>query len=370
MTIVTKFLHQLIRNPGANLPSRILLAPLTFLSFLYGLAVTLRVFFYRKGIYRSRSLPCRVVSVGNLTLGGTGKTPFVMMLAEMIHRRGYRTAVLSRGYKGNYESPCALVSDGEEILMDPLQAGDEPCLLARKLRGIPVIVGRERWTAGRFAIDRFGAEVLVLDDGFQHLALNRDLNFLLLDSFSPFGNGRLFPRGELREPISQVRRADALILTKGGMDDIIFNLGKRLMNLLEGRPVFRVRYEPAEIKVWGEERVLSPQYLMKRRIFAFSGLARPESFEKTLRGLEAEITGFETFPDHYAYEGKDLERLREKALRAGAEAMVTTEKDMVRIQGYRPGTMPLWVLTVRHVFPGEDLSSFETFLFERLDRNT
>jgi tetraacyldisaccharide 4'-kinase len=369
MTPLKNFLHQLIRNPGANLPSRILLAPLTFLSFLYGLAVILRVFFYRKGIYRSRSLPCRVVSVGNLTLGGTGKTPFVMMLAEMIHRRGYRTAVLSRGYKGDYESPCALVSDGDRILMDPLQAGDEPCLLARKLKGVPVVVGRERWVAGRLAIDRFRTEVLILDDGFQHLALNRDLNFLLLDSLSPFGNGRLFPRGELREPLSQVRRADALVLTKGGADDMIINLGKRFRNLWEGKPVFRVRYEPEEIRVWGQERFLPCLNLKKKRILAFSGLARPESFKKTLEGLEAEIAGFETFPDHYSYEGKDLERMKEKALRAGAEVMVTTEKDMVRIKDFPPGTMPLWALSVRHVFPGEDLARFETFLFERLGRN-
>jgi tetraacyldisaccharide 4'-kinase len=366
MTILKNFLHRLIRNPGENLPSRVLLAPLTFLSFLYGLAVSVRVYFYRKGIYRSHSLPCRVVSVGNLTLGGTGKTPFAILLAEMILRRGYRAAVLSRGYKGKYEGACALVSDGERILMDPLQAGDEPSLLARKLKGVPVIVGRERWVAGRLAIDRFRTEVLVLDDGYQHLALKRDLNFLLLDSFSPFGNGRLFPRGELREPLSQVRRADALILTKGGADDKIINLGKRFMNLPEGRPVFRVRYEPEEIIVWGEERALLPLHLKGKKVLAFSGLARPESFEKTLQGLEAEIVGFEPFPDHYAYEGKDLERLVEKAMRAGAEAMVTTEKDRVRIKNFPPGRIPLWSLSVRHVFPGEDLARFETFLFERL----
>jgi tetraacyldisaccharide 4'-kinase len=369
MTLLKTFLHRLIRNPGENLPFRILLAPLTLLSFLYGLAVTVRVFFYRRGIYRSRSLPCRVVSVGNLTLGGTGKTPFVILLAEMIRRRGYRTAVLSRGYKGKYEGSCALVSDGDRILMDPLQAGDEPCLLARKLKGVPVIVGRERWAAGRLAIDRFRTEVLILDDGFQHLALNRDLNFLLLDSLSPFGNGRLFPRGELREPLSQARRADALVLTKWGTGDIIIHLGKRFMNLWEGRPVFRVRYEPEEIKVWEQEKVLPCVNLKKKRILAFSGLARPESFEKTLRELEAEIVGFETFPDHYVYEGKDLEQLRGKAVRAGAEAMVTTEKDLVRIKDFPPGTMPLWALSVRHVFPAEDLARFETFLFERLGRD-
>ena len=141
------------------------------------------------------------------------------------------------------------------------------------------------------------------------------------------------------------------------------------MNLWEGRPVFRVRYEPEEIKIWGQEEGLPCVNLRNKRILAFSGLARPESFEETLRELEAEIVGFETFPDHYAYGGKDLEQMRGKAVRAGAEAMVTTEKDMVRIKDFAPGEMPLWVLSVRHVFSGEDLSRFETFLFERLGWN-
>jgi tetraacyldisaccharide 4'-kinase len=192
------FLHCLISNPGESKLQKILLAPLSILALLYGWVGLARVFFYRKGIYRTHSLPCKVVSVGNITLGGTGKTPFVCLVAEMIHKRGYRTAVLSRGYRGSYEGTYALVSDEERVLLDPRQAGDEPCLLARKLKGIPVIVGRERWIAGRYAIDRFHTQVLILDDGFQHLALGRDINLLLLDSSSPFGNGWVFPRGELR----------------------------------------------------------------------------------------------------------------------------------------------------------------------------
>jgi tetraacyldisaccharide 4'-kinase len=362
------FLHRLISNPRESKLQKILLAPLSILSLFYGWTVSARVFFYRKGIFHAHSLPCKVISVGNLTLGGTGKTPFVCLVAEMVHRRGHRTAVLSRGYKGSYGGPYALVSDGEKILLDSRRAGDEPCLLARKLRGIPVIVGRERRFAGRYAIERFQTEVLILDDGFQHLAVKRDIDLLLLDSSAPFGNGRLFPRGELRESWKQARRADALVLTKGGGDDIINNLGKRFMNLSKDLPVFRVRYEPETIQVWGEERTRSPQDLRGKKIWAFCGLAKPESFEKTLRGLGAEVLHFEPFPDHFPFQEEDLERLQRSSRQAGAEAMVTTEKDMVRLEGFPKGPVPLWALSVRHVFPDDDRSRFEAFLFERLGR--
>ena len=360
------FLHRLISNPQESKLQKILLAPLSILSLLYAWVVSARVFFYRKGIFRTRSLPCLVISVGNITLGGTGKTPFVCLVAEMLHNRGYRTAVLSRGYKGSYEGAYAVVSDGERVLLGPRQAGDEPCLLAQKLRGIPVIVGRERWIAGRYAIDQFHTQVLILDDGFQHLALKRDMNLLLLDSSSPFGNGRLFPRGELRESLSQVRRAEAVVLTKGGGDDIINNLGKRFMNLSKEIPVFRVRYDPQAIQVEGEEKIRSSQDLRGKRILGFCGLAKPESFEKSLRQLGAEILHFQPFPDHFPYKEKDLERLRRVAGQVGAEAMVTTEKDMVRLRDFSRGRIPLWALSVRHAFQGDDHSRFETFLFGRL----
>jgi tetraacyldisaccharide 4'-kinase len=140
------------------------------------------------------------------------------------------------------------------------------------------------------------------------------------------------------------------------------------MNLPEETPFFRVRYQPEEIRLWGEDKAFPPKALEKKRIWAFSGLARPESFERTLKSLGAEILGFEAFPDHYAFEGKDLNRLKERATQAGAEAMVTTEKDRVRLTDFPRGSIPLWVLSVRHVFQGDDLARFEAFLFERLGR--
>jgi tetraacyldisaccharide 4'-kinase len=363
-----RFLHRLISNPRESIIQKILLAPLSIFSLLYGWAVSARVFLYERGIFQARSLPCKVISVGNLTMGGTGKTPFVDLVAGMVRQKGYRVAVISRGYKGHYQGDYALVSDGERTHLDPRRAGDEPFLLARKLRGIPVIVGSNRRLAGQYAVERFQAEVLILDDGFQHLALKRDVDLLLLDSSGPFGNGRLFPRGELRESWKQGRRADALILTKGGGSDNINNLGKRFMNLSRGRPTFKVRYEPQILQAWGEERAMPAQDLKGKKIWAFCGLAKPVSFDNTLRGLGAEILHFEAFSDHYSYREKDLGRLQTDSRRAGAEAMVTTEKDAVRLGGFNRGPVPLWVLSVGHVFSGDDRVRFETFLFERLGR--
>ncbi len=361
------FLHRLISNPKENQLQKVLLAPLSLLALLYGWVVRIRTFFYRIGVYQTHSLSCKVISVGNITLGGTGKTPFVILLAEMIRDKGYRTAVLSRGYKGKYDGPYGVVSDGEKTLLDALQAGDEPYLLAQKLKGVPIVVGKKRWVSGRFVLDRFKPQVMILDDGFQHLALKRDLDILLLDSHHPFGNGKLFPRGELREPLTQMGRADVLILTKAEEDGIINNLRKRLMNSAKGVPIFRVRYQPREVRVWGEENGKDSSILEGRKVLAFAGLARPSSFQKTLSGLGAEILKFEVFPDHHPYSPGDLERLSGEAIQAGAEAMITTEKDMARIRFISAPSLPLWALTVGHEFQGDEGPLFAEFLFHRLE---
>jgi tetraacyldisaccharide 4'-kinase len=167
--------------------------------------------------------------VGNITLGGTGKTPFVILLAELFQGRGIPAAILSRGYKGSFSGPLGLVTDGKNNFMDVRQAGDEPYLLSRRLRGVPVFIGRERSLSGQAAVEKFQARVVILDDGFQHLPLKRDVNILLVDARTPFGNGWLFPRGALREPLDQVKRADAVILTKVDLSDNIEKLKEKLL---------------------------------------------------------------------------------------------------------------------------------------------
>lgn len=340
--------------------------PLCLLSFFYGLAVSARLSFYARGIFRTHALPCKVVSVGNITLGGTGKTPFVYLLSEMIRAKGFRVAILSRGYKGKFKGSFAVVTDGERILMDAQEAGDEPYLLAKKLREVPVIVGKERWLSGKYAVDKFKTEVLILDDGFQHLSLKRDLNLLLLDSASPFGNGYLFPRGVLREPLEQLSRADALILTKVAECANIKILKQNLKRALDGHPIFEVDYAPEEVWVQGKKLSLPPASLKGKRILAFSGIAKPESFRHTLVSLEAKIVRIEAFPDHHWYVQKDVHRLWEKAAELQVDALVTTEKDLVRLKDYPMGLPMLWVLSIQHVFRENDQPLFEKFLFSRL----
>ena len=366
MTNVNKIFNHLIGSEKESGLRRIVLFPLCLLSFFYGWVVSARIFFYARGIFSTHSLPGKVVSVGNITLGGTGKTPFVCLLSEMIQARGFRVAVLSRGYKGKFREPFAQVSDGERILMGAREAGDEPYLLAEKLKGVPVIVGRERWLSGKYAVEKFQTEVVILDDGFQHLPLKRDLNLLLIDSASPFGNGYLFPRGILREPLKELCRADAVILTKVHECANIENLKENLKKKLMACPIFEADYTPGEVREAGTLRALPAGHLKRRKILAFSGLAKPESFQKTLLGLEAKIVGVEAFPDHHWYVQKDLEELWKKAAYLNVEALVTTEKDMVRLKDCRTGPLPLWVVSIQHVFEGDDQARFEEFLFSRL----
>ena len=187
---------------------------LSMASKIYGGGVKLRQKLYQKGLVKSKRLPCMVISVGNLSVGGTGKTPMTIYLANLIQDFGNKAVVISRGYKGRAEKAGGIVSDGKVLLMGPETAGDEPYMMAVKLKNVPVIVGKNRFEAGMLAVRTFKPEVLVLDDAFQHLKLERDLDLVLLDCQRPFGNGHMLPRGIMREPVSALSRADALILTR------------------------------------------------------------------------------------------------------------------------------------------------------------
>jgi len=366
MTNFRIFLNNLISSSKESKLRKVILVPLSLLSFFYGWVVSARAFLYAHRILKAHSLSCKVVSVGNITLGGTGKTPFVCLLSEMIRAKGYRVAILSRGYKGKFQGPFGLVSDGEEIFMNWQQAGDEPYLLAEKLKEVPVVIGKERWLSGKYAIEQFQAEVVILDDGFQHLPLKRNLDIVLIDSSSPFGNGHLFPRGVLREPLKQIRRADAIILTKVGQSDNISELKENLATIVDGCPIFQVDYAPAEIRVWGEKNPLPPEHLKEKKVLAFSGVAKPESFWQSLLKLGVKIFGTETFPDHHRYEQKEMEKLWAKGAALKVDALVTTEKDLVRMEALAPGLIPLWALAIKHIFISNDGLRFEQFLFSRL----
>jgi tetraacyldisaccharide 4'-kinase len=336
---------------------------LQVLSWLWSAAAQAKLWLYRHRILHDHPLGCLVVVVGNLTAGGTGKTPVVEKFARALRDRGRRVAILSRGYKSRRapfwkrgwwalmqtaEPPPRIVSDGERVLLDSDEAGDEPYMLARNLPGVIVLVDKNRVKAGAFAIKKFGCDTLVLDDGFQYLPLKGRLNLLLVDKTNPFGNGHLLPRGILREPIKHLRRASYVFLTKSnGVRDA--ELERLIDAHAPGVDIIECAHRPQYLQRFsgpagsgGDREPLS--YLKGRRVFAFSGIATPESFEKFLRDLGALLVGRERSLDHYRYAADDLSDLFAAATRAGAECVVTTEKDAVRIEARERGPLPLYYL--------------------------
>ena len=325
------YIEALMADPAPR-PSVSPATLLAALSCVYGGAMALRADLYRRGIFHRRRLPCRVVSVGNLTVGGTGKTPLAMDLAARLHDRGWPVCVLSRGYRGAAERTGAVVSDGCRILVSAKVAGDEPWLMARRLPGVPVIVGSDRYTSGMTAVNRFGARVVVLDDAFQHLGLARDLDILLLDARAPLANGYLLPRGRLREPFFQARRADAWVRIH------------RLARAEDGtgrlpatsRPVLNAILDSSLAMVTEPGGTSVPDgatfdFFKGRRVVAFAGIAANASFFDTLAAAGATLVDCLGFADHHAYRSADLERILSTACRTGADCLATTAKDHARL---------------------------------------
>lgn len=304
---------------------------LRLVSVFYGWGQQVRAALYRKNILRSQRLDCRVISIGNLTLGGTGKTPTVIMAAETLRRQGFRPAILSRGYGGRSQESVNVVNDGEQTLLSPKTAGDEPVMMARRLKDIPVLTGRIRYETGRYAIEHFGADVLILDDGFQHLPLHRDLNILLCDASEPFGNGIVFPAGELREPLSAMDRADMICLTRCKEDTAINPIDGYNRR---GVPVIKTALRVQSVKQVGTGEEIGIEMLQNEPAAAFCGIARPFDFFNTLQQVPLMIVNREYFSDHHEYRADDLSTLENRAKGAGAKLILTTEKDAVKLKDH------------------------------------
>lgn len=299
--------------------------PLAFFSLLYGLGIKLRS---RRQVRKSH-LPGFVVSLGNVTVGGTGKTPAAAMLARWALEQGYKPAILSRGYGGNRKEKILEVADGRVLRTSPAKAGDEPCLLARKLKGVPVILSRNRFDAGVLAHEKHGADFFILDDGYQHVHLHRDLDMVLIDATRPFGNMHLLPWGPLREPLENLNRADAFVITRsdGGSALILMDF---LKSRFPEKPVFRSYHMPEKILFPRSWKSFRPAFLLGKKVVAFAGIAKPTYFRDTLVKLGAEVLLFKEFPDHYAFSRADIEALILSARHA--DCLMTTEKDWVRIE--------------------------------------
>lgn len=328
------------------------------LSGLYGRALTWRAQLYASGRLASEALPRPCVSVGNLTLGGTGKTPFVEFLARRLRFEGRRPAILSRGY-GRRTRGLVVVSAGDGPIVSSDEGGDEPVALARALSGVLVIVAERRAEAARRAAE-LGADVLVLDDGFQHLAVKRDVDLLLLDARDPFGGGGFPPRGRLREPIAALRRADAIIFTRVNRGAPPRAALDEIARLHPRAPLYHARLRAGSVRDESGASI-EPALLRTRRGLAVSGIADGRDFAATLQELGLAPEETLEFRDHQRYGPRQLARIREAAARTGASWVLTTEKDAVKLSGQ--SGLPL--LTVRLSVEVEE-PDFFPFLTSRL----
>ncbi|HVO65848.1 MAG TPA: tetraacyldisaccharide 4'-kinase [Syntrophales bacterium] len=305
---------------------------LSFLSLLYRTVVNLRNKLYDHGILKQNRLSCKVISIGNITVGGTGKTPAVIMLAKLLKERGYRPAVLSRGYGGKNKSTVNVVSDGTKILMGQMEAGDEPILIAKAVEGILVLTGPKRILTGRFAIENLNADILILDDAFQHRDIYRDVDIVILNREQPFGNGLLLPRGPLRESLESLKRAHFIIWkdsTEEGRYPKYQELGIGFF-----LPVLSVYLRPKDIISGGTGDVYPLEFLRGKKVCAFAGIASPEAFNRTLESLGAVVMSFTEFPDHYRFDETDISDIRERYIDSASEIIMTTEKDGVRLADF------------------------------------
>ena len=302
---------------------------LKLLSFFYFWGHCFRIWAYRWDLFPSHKLDCRVISVGNLTLGGTGKTPVVMMIAEILRGNGHKPGILSRGYGGNSRNEINVVCDGKNILLSTKVVGDEAVMMAQRLKNVPVLVGSDRYQTGRYAIEHFGVDTLILDDGFQHLALKRDMNILLFDHQRPFGNGQLFPAGELREPKKEVHRADFVCITRYSGSSYPPGISEQLIKDL---PLVKSTLRLDSLLNLNDGEVFDVKKLQDQPVAAFSGIANPNDFRRLLEQSGARVVYYHPFPDHHEYTMSDLKHIENSARELGAKLILTTEKDAIKIK--------------------------------------
>lgn len=351
------------------------------LSLLYRVIVQARLALYRNRIFRSHSHGCLVISVGNLTVGGTGKTPVVELLARALQEGGRRVAILSRGYK-SVPRPFILrlldkitkkkavfvprvVSDGQSLLLDSRTAGDEPFMLANNLRGVVVLVDRDRVKSGSYAVKEFQSDALILDDGLQYIRMRHGLEIVLVDRQAPFGNEFLLPRGTLREPPRNLRRATHIFLTKcDGSDNTA--IIERMRRYNRTADIIECSHRPKHLRNFVTGEVKPLEFLRGLRIGSLCGIAVPESFENALRGLDAEIEIAKSYADHHRFTAREIESFIRRCGRRELDAILTTEKDAVRIPRILEPEVPVYYLRVEiEILAGQ--ASWDRFV-ERLTR--
>lgn len=366
---IQTYLYRVVHHHEQGFAASLLRAVLLFASLLYEWGVNLNLALYRWGLLKQYALPCKVISLGNITVGGTGKTPTAQRLAAMIRDMGYRVVILNRGYRAAWRSDIGLVSDGSKIYMTAVEAGDEAFLLAKSLPGVPVVIGRKRAITGEYAIKKLGAQVIILDDAYQHWPLARDLDIVLVDALNKFGNNHLLPRGTLREPLVNLNRAQAILLTKvdqttngsvGSIRDTVTAYNKTAL-IVES--IHRPRWF-IDIEQWYKgvrHTGIALEAVKGHRVAAISAIGNPFSFEQTLEDIGVKVIETFRFPDHHHYTMAEMQWVMEQAVEKGVEALVTTEKDAVKIPSefiHSDRPLPLYVLGIEVHF----LDGYEEFM--------
>lgn len=325
-------------------------------SWCYGLFVRCPDWCYRLGWLASTRLPCAVISVGNLTVGGTGKTPMVMLVTEWLQANGLRVAILSRGYKRTSTAPHLLVSDGSRILVGPSEAGDEPFLMAQRCPQAIVAVGTDRAALGRWVLAQFPVECMILDDGFQHRSLQRNLDLVLLDATDPEGLDALLPAGRLREPFRGLARADAVVITRADVPVEVEAIRRRVhaVSAFSGAIAEVVFAPDCMVSVFSTERhPITWGYA--KRVWLVSGIGNSGAFRRSAESIGLTVVGETALADHHGYSQDDVGRIRLAMRTGGADIVVTTEKDGGKLAPLLKPTDPWWMLRLQaRVVHGEE----------------
>jgi tetraacyldisaccharide 4'-kinase len=336
------------------------------LAWLFEGITRFRTFLYQRQILKTNQLPYPVICVGNLTLGGTGKTPLVAYLAIRLKEAGFTPAVLSRGYRGSLRSSALVVSNGSEILTDPKACGDEPYLLARKLEGVFVSVGRQRYRAGLAVGKLPGKPVFILDDGFQHLRLERDIDLLLIDGSRVLKDEALLPKGRLREPLSAIARADAVVITREHLSPDLKQLAQEIRAWNPTAPVFPFWHEIEEIYDLKNGTRHTLAELRGREVVALAGIGNPAQFLEDLRLAGIIVKDQVLYPDHHHYSQRELDEVLGRCREAKAVCVLTTEKDAVRLKDLELGIEQVLAVSIKA--QTRDPASFMNWVLHKLEK--
>ena len=327
---MNKFYHtywrELASGRRTGLFDTLVLLFLTPCAWLYSLTLQLRAQLYQSGVLKTLCLPRPVVSIGNIAVGGTGKTPVAAYIARFLLAQDYRVAVLSRGYGGSLEGQTCVVSDGATIMLSATECGDEPYLLASTVTGLMVVIGADRYAAGQLAMQQLVPDIFLLDDGFQHLRLHRDLNLLLLDFYRPFGNNLTLPAGILRESLSAIRRADLVIFTRAPAN-------AKITTDTFGIPAYASCHTIFDLLPLGSHTPVPFSHCHGKNVLAFAGIADPDSFFNGLRSQGLNLVQTISFQDHVVYNKERCDEIVEAMRANGADFLITTEKDGVKLKG-------------------------------------